>query len=170
MKNFRNDLDVGTNVQAEYTEDGKTAYYDAVIEELLYNGKFLVYFPEYGNKEEVDIGAMKFERKKENSRSRSGSREKGDRRDRDNRRRSRSSDRRDKNGKGDKKRSRSKEKRRSRSKSRDRDRDNKEKDRERESSPPVTLVPFVVWCSLWCETTQSMINPFLAHRFFGKMT
>jgi len=60
---YRKDLVVGSKLQAEYTEEGKTAFYDAVIEEVYDNGKFLVHFPEYGNKEEVDIGALKIDKK-----------------------------------------------------------------------------------------------------------
>eukprot|EP00455_Lapot_gusevi_P041535 TRINITY_DN4828_c0_g1_i8.p1 TRINITY_DN4828_c0_g1~~TRINITY_DN4828_c0_g1_i8.p1 ORF type:complete len:362 (+),score=34.95 TRINITY_DN4828_c0_g1_i8:736-1821(+) len=76
QKNLKNEkirskLKVGTRVTAEYYEDKK--FYEATISKVLDNGKFEVLFTEYGNKEEVEIGAIKFTGSSSRSRSRSQS-------------------------------------------------------------------------------------------------
>lgn len=71
---IRDDLDVGTKIQAQYPEDW--ALYDAIIDEVMDNGKFLVTFEGYDDQEEVSIGMIRLKerRKRRRSRSRSHSR------------------------------------------------------------------------------------------------
>jgi pre-mRNA-splicing factor 38B len=104
-ESFRGDLEVGRQYQALYS-DGK--YYDVVINAIQDDGKFLVTWADYGNQDEIEIGAFK---KPESSSSSSSSSS-----DRKNRSRSRS------RGRSSRSRSRGR-KGRSRSRSRDRDRD-----------------------------------------------
>jgi hypothetical protein len=59
-------LTVGMIVRAQYYEDAK--YYDAKIDEVLSNGKYLVTFVEYGNQEEVPLSSIKI---KDQNKSRS---------------------------------------------------------------------------------------------------
>eukprot|EP00475_Leptophrys_vorax_P025541 TRINITY_DN35771_c0_g1_i6.p1 TRINITY_DN35771_c0_g1~~TRINITY_DN35771_c0_g1_i6.p1 ORF type:complete len:435 (+),score=76.97 TRINITY_DN35771_c0_g1_i6:693-1997(+) len=66
---LKNHLKVGTKVRAQYYEDAK--YYDAVIDEILKNGKYRVTFSEYGNQEEVPISSIKL--KESSTSAKSGS-------------------------------------------------------------------------------------------------
>jgi pre-mRNA-splicing factor 38B len=116
-------LKVGTKIKAIYSdEENEPSWYDAVLDykDTKEENKYWVTFPEYGNKEKVDLGDMELFNKgssssKESSRSRSGDRNNDDRDRkysyRGGRERSRSPDSRDGN-----------RNRRSRSRSFDRDR------------------------------------------------
>lgn len=134
---YRKNIKSGQKMKIRYSEDNE--YYEAVIDEVLESGKFLVTFDGYNNQEEVDIGCLdipdQLKRKKSSrsprrrSRSRSRSRGRGRRsrsgsrnRDRNRRRSSRSRSR----DRSSRRRSRSRERssrRRSRSRSRSRSRD-----------------------------------------------
>jgi hypothetical protein len=54
MKSY---LQVGMLVRAQYYQDAK--YYDATIDQVLPNGKYLVTYTEYGNQEEVPLKSIK---------------------------------------------------------------------------------------------------------------
>jgi len=103
---IREKLKVGEKVKAQYEADQK--FYTAKLDEVLYDGSFLVTFIDYDEQAEVSIGMLKMEKKRRRSRSRS---------DRDRKRR------RDSKG-GDRRRDR---------RSRDRGKDRKDRDRSRRS-------------------------------------
>jgi hypothetical protein len=54
---MKSHLQVGMIIRAQYYQDAK--YYDARIDEVLSNGKYLVTFTEYGNQEEVPLSSIK---------------------------------------------------------------------------------------------------------------
>lgn len=137
----------GTNVEAEYCEDGVMGWYDAVIEEECDDGNFMIIYDGYDTLEKVDISMIKLKPKvagsvssserggeKGRSGSRSGDYRRDSQRDKDYERSYRSSSR----NRGGRERSRSRDRdrardrrgdryddrrRRSRSRSRSRDRD-----------------------------------------------
>merc|ERR550534_1087997 len=73
---FRKDFQLGVNVLALYHDDQE--YYRAKIVDVLENGNFWIRFEEYGSKQEISLGQMKWikEEKGKSSSSRSPSREK----------------------------------------------------------------------------------------------
>jgi hypothetical protein len=56
-EDLKNHLKIGMKVRAQYFQDAK--YYDAVIDKIQKNGKYLVTFVEYGNQEEVPLSGIK---------------------------------------------------------------------------------------------------------------